>query len=1012
MTRTNLEMKGDDNPHGHARLPTQEEEDESSTIVPFHSFPIDHLLRTLQTDLKVGLSQQEVGERFLKHGFNIFPEKPGPTLLDRLIEQLHSPLIYVLLAGAVISVAFHHYADGVVIVVVVMVNVAMGLWMESKADRTTKALKGMLSQTATVRRDDDKEQIDAKFFTVGDIFYLQAGDIVPADGRVINSSELSIMEAALTGESHAILKTRDPCPEDSPLSERTCMVYSGTQVLKGSAVCVVTSIGVHCEIGKINSMLDTVVNQKTPLVIELEKLGYNLSGIILFVSAVALAVALLRGYSVKDSFAFAIGVTVAAMPEGLPSCVTITFAVGVRAMASHRAIVKSLPAAETLGSVSVICSDKTGTLTKNEMVVRMLCTENQCFDVKEDGKLLQSGGGLTPVILNPTLLFQYLSPGFYCNDSSISLENQSSSETDSESSTVRYKVLGDPTESAILNLGITVFGPEKIQSICRRAKIEELPFDSTNKFMAALHEVSSSHFNEIFGRSSNGNSHARSIEEDQEKIDEDSANIRVVFVKGAPERVIDFCDLSEASKNSWRSQAMLMAGQGMRVLGCAWKVIPRDTNLVKESSNGFTRFTMSCLVGIADPPRQEAIHAIESAHNAGITVKMITGDHPLTARTIGMQLGLQSGTHTAVTGADLDALIANNDLTTFDEIVRNNNIFARTSPEHKLLIVQSLQRQQISCSMTGDGVNDAPALKQANIGVAMGITGTEVAKDASHIIITDDNFATIVEAIRYGRCTYGNLVKILIFVLPTNAAQASSIIVALIIGVDVPLTALQILWVNMITSITLGLILAFETPNERIMKSPPRRSGKAIFGKFLSWRVLFVATLLVVAVLGNYHWEQQRIKNTETLRTIAVNTLSVGQLFYLFNCRNLRHNEAPWNLLFGNSAMVFGIMAVFLAQGLFTYSSAFHYLFKTKSLDALAWGKMVLLGFIIFLVVEAEKAFTEFRLKSKTPSDGNAHQQLVPGTPAPVPHSAAPHEQQDATATSTVVVIDEAIDQI
>jgi magnesium-transporting ATPase (P-type) len=507
----------------------------------------------------------------------------------------------------------------------------------------------------------------------------------------------------------------------------------------------------------------------------------------------------------------------------------------------------------------------------------------------------------------------------------------------------RFKIIGDPTESALLALGVSFFGPEKIQSISRNTPVESIPFDSTNKFMATLHELQLSQFAEIFSSSERESENAE-------------GKCRVVFVKGAPEKIIDFCATSEEAKAVWKAQAMRMGEQGMRVLGCAYKVVSPSVQLTIEL---ISDLNMSCLVGIADPPREEAIHAIQSAHNAGITVKMITGDHPVTARTIGRQLGLLPGTHTAVTGADLDALIANNDLATFDQIVRNNNIFARTSPEHKLLIVQSLQRQNISCSMTGDGVNDAPALKQANIGVAMGITGTEVAKDASHIIITDDNFATIVEAIRYGRCTYDNLVKILVFVLPTNAAQAFSIIMALIIGVEVPLTALQILWVNMITSVTLGLILAFERPNEQIMQSAPRRSGKSIFGKFLSWRVVFVSTLLVVAVLGNFHWEKQRIGSLDKLRTISVNTLSVGQLFYLFNCRNLKHNESPLKLLVGNRALLFGLMGVALAQGLFTYSTFFHYLFRTESLDLLSWGKMVLLGAVIFIILELEKAATK-----------------------------------------------------
>jgi magnesium-transporting ATPase (P-type) len=410
----------------------------------------------------------------------------------------------------------------------------------------------------------------------------------------------------------------------------------------------------------------------------------------------------------------------------------------------------------------------------------------------------------------------------------------------------------------------------------------------------------------------------------------------------------------------WQIHIVKLADQGMRVLGCAYKLVPPDSSLTAEAAQGLKNFVLTCLVGIADPPREEAIVAIECAHGAGITVKMITGDHPVTARAIGMSLGIQNGSQNYVTGSDLDALLAQDDWSAFDDLILHNNIFARTSPEHKLFIVQSLQRQNISCSMTGDGVNDAPALKQANIGVAMG-SGTDVAKDASNIIITDDNFATIVEAIRHGRCTYNNLVKILIFVLPTNAAQAFCIIVALVTGLQVPFTALQILWINLITSITLGLVLAFEKPHPRLMRTPPRPVGKSIFGKFVAWRIFFVATFLVAAVLGNFQWEKLRFRNVDKLRTIAVNTLSVGQVFYLFNCRHLRHNEIPpWNLLLGNPVVYIGLLGVTLAQVLFTYSKPFQYLFDTKPLDGWSWAKMILLGALLFLIVELEKASTNF----------------------------------------------------
>jgi magnesium-transporting ATPase (P-type) len=450
--------------------------------------------------------------------------------------------------------------------------------------------------------------------------------------------------------------------------------------------------------------------------------------------------------------------------------------------------------------------------------------------------------------------------------------------------------------------------------------------------------------------------------------------VRVIFLKGAVEKVLEFSRQPNCS--AWQSHTMRLADQGMRVLGCAYKLVPPDASLIAEATQGLKNFVLTCLVGIADPPREEAIAAIECAHRAGITVKMITGDHPVTARAIGTSLGIQDGSQNFVTGADLDALLAEDDLVAFDEMVLRNHIFARTSPEHKLLIVRSLQRQNISCSMTGDGVNDAPALKQANIGVAMG-SGTDVAKDASNIIITDDNFATIVEAIRYGRCTYSNLVKILIFVLPTNAAQAFSIIVALIIGLQVPFTALQILWINLITSITLGLVLAFEKPHPRQMTTPPRRVGKSIFGKFVAWRILFVATLLVAAVLGNFQWEKLRFINLDKLRTIAVNTLSVGQVFYLLNCRFIRHNEMPpWNLLLGNPVVYIGLLGVILAQVLFTYAKPFQYLFDTKPLDGWSWAKMILFGASIFLLVELEKAFTNFYRQLSTAQQGERSQSL------------------------------------
>jgi magnesium-transporting ATPase (P-type) len=399
----------------------------------------------------------------------------------------------------------------------------------------------------------------------------------------------------------------------------------------------------------------------------------------------------------------------------------------------------------------------------------------------------------------------------------------------------------------------------------------------------------------------------------------------------------------------------------MRVLGLCYKIVPAQTNLAVEMTKP-DGFQMVALLGIMDPPRPEAIVAVQHAHEAFIVVKMITGDHPVTAVAIGRQLGL-SVEHAAITGAQLDDLA--NDEKEFDAVVLKNDIFARTTPEHKLRIVQSLQRQGCVCSMTGDGVNDAPALKAANIGVAMGITGTEVAKDAANMIITDDNFATIVDAVRVGRCTYNNLVKILSFMLPTNGGQAFCIITALVIGLDVPITALQILWVNLVTS--LGLVLAFELPHDDIMRHPPRRPGKAIFGKFLSWRVVYVSIIIVCVVLGNFQWEKARFSSLNKLRTISVNTLCASQIGYIFTCRYLRENVNPIKMFTGNPRIYIAVLAVAGFQALFTYAPPFQYIFLSEPLDAQAWGKIAFWGVVVFFCVELEKFIASLKAEYFSP---------------------------------------------
>lgn len=983
---------------------SQDEENQIDLKPHYYEMTVDDVIGMLQTDRANGLSTSESASRLQKYGLNVLPMGRKVSFLEKLWNEINSVLIYVLLVGAALSFAFNHYPDAVVIFGVIIVNVTVSLYMESKAEGTSEKLKAMMSPSATVFRDAEKHTVPSMEITVGDIILLQAGDIVPADGRVIGSTDLQVLEAALTGESHAIAKIPAALVRENahavPIAERTNMVFSGTQVLKGTGSVVITGIGKDSEIGKISDMLGNVQSQKTPLMLQLDVFARYLAIGIISLSIIALGVAFGRGYDAADSFSFAIGIAVAAIPEGLPSVVTITFAIGVRYMAMQRAIIKTLPAVETLGSVSVICSDKTGTLTQNLMAVTSFANDVGVYDFGADGVTPENEFS-EDIISEQAAIFGLL-PGVFCNDSTIKVVTATADGAN-------YEVNGDPTEACIFSVvanrlakmigkGPTeidaLWGGEKPENLAgsvtnpavvvnawlkRYPRLAEVPFDSSTKYMATLHEVSTADCALWFGGSAVAGITA--------------STVRIIFVKGAPERVMS---MTSAPVASWQAKGEALASRGMRVLGLAYRLVTADSPCASQNAlaeedifTGKNDFTMLTLLGIIDPPRPEAIVAVGNAQQAGIAVKMITGDHPVTALAIAKQLGIhrnplllneeltrearartisrarsrsRAGTIDdirAVTGHDLDAAL-NTSEATFDELVLNNHVFARTTPEHKLRIVQSLQRQGVICSMTGDGVNDAPALKAANIGVAMGITGTGVAKEAAKMVITDDNFATIVEAVRIGRCTYHNLIKILAFVLPTNGGQAFSIIMALVIGMEVPITALQILWVNMITSITLGLVLAFEKPHPEIMHVPPRRSTKPVFGRFLAWRLFFITVILVFAVLGNFEWE--KIDNgdysVKRLRTLAVNTLSVCQVAYLFSCRNLRSIATPYRIFVEDSREIWtGILCVAGFQALFTYAPPFQYIFQTEAMDGWSWGKCFIFGVITFVVVECEKSF-------------------------------------------------------
>eukprot|EP01034_Spumella_vulgaris_P022518 gene22518-28651_t len=866
-----------------------------------------------------------------------------------------------------------------------------------------------MSPSAVVRRDGNKQTVDAEMLTIGDIVFLQPGDIVPADARVLRAVGLSVLEAPLTGEAHPITKTDEPVSTaEVPLAERKCMVYSGTQVLKGTAICVVVAVGSACEMGRISGMLAAIEMEKTPLLVQLERFGLILSIIIICLAFAAFGIAYARQYSVAGSLGLAIGIAVAAIPEGLPSCITVTFAIGVRHMADRQAIVKSLPAVETLGSVSVICSDKTGTLTINKMTAKRVITTEHAYDLSDDGQVVGVNDAQDSMGRSD-FLFTALLPGILCNDAAILLEGEASDERNASIATKDdlkeetkeervdstaghfvdihlgegedslspevvaaevFSILGEPTETCLLSLAsaLTDSSAAQVRAFRRSVgRVGEVPFDSSAKYMATLHWVdrdTAARLQQITA-ASGGSTTSLPLTRD--------VLVKVVLVKGAPERIISLCEPADGADSPltmhWMHHAEVSAARGMRVLGLAFRFVADDFQFSGEPLKSRAGFTMSALVGIMDPPRPEAIVAVGQAQRAGICVKMITGDHPVTAAAIGKMLGLKAGKKDGtdleaggegdhvLTGNDLDCLIVTS-MVDFDRAVVDHDIFARTTPEHKLRIVQSLQRQGFVCCMTGDGVNDAPALKAANIGVAMGITGTEVAKDAANMILLDDNFATIVEAIRVGRCTYNNLIKIITFVLPSNGGQAFSILAALIIGVEVPITALQVLWVNMVTSVTLGLVLAFDKVDDDILNDRPRRPNKRVFGRFLTWRLIYVTTLVTVAVLGVFHWAEGRGLSLHALRTVSVNTLTMMQVFYVFNCRNLRHNVGPRRLFGGNPWLYVGILAVAVFQVVFTYAPPLQYIFGSAAIDGISWGKVVLFSMAVFVLVEAEKVLS------------------------------------------------------
>lgn len=895
----------------------------------WHYIDVVKALGDLNVDPEKGLSEKEAFERKEKHGPNIIRKKKQHSPILMFLSQFNQPMIYTLIAAGTVTLFMQHFIDSSVIFGVVFVNAVIGYMQESKAVNALAALaKTMISQ-ATVIRDGAKHTVNSEDLVPGDIIVLSSGDKVSADMRIITAKDLKINESVLTGESLSVEKAQAPVKENAVLGDRHCMAYASTLITHGSGKAVVTATGNATEVGRISDLVESSETLETPLTAKITRFSKTLLWAIIGVSVFTFFMgSFVYSKPVFESFMAVVALAVGAIPEGLPAAVTIILAIGVSRMAARKAIIRRLPAVETLGSTTVICSDKTGTLTENKMTVQKIFAGNKTYTV--------SGVGYIPAgkifdeerevdYKEDPALEECLACGALCNDSRLS-----------EKEGV-YSVHGDPTEGALLVSAEKSGIMEREALTERAARIDVIPFESENRYMATLHSYS-------------------------------GTEGAVAYIKGSVEAIISRCSSAVGSEvmdaAGFLAAAETLARKGFRVIAMAKKPFPGDKRAIDhediKSDLVFLGFQ-----AMIDPPREEAVKAIQSCHNAGIIVKMITGDHIETARAIAKMMGLKAGFEKdpdeikAATGTE----IAGWSDMEFPERAEMTSVFARVSPEQKLHIVKALQKKGHVVAMTGDGVNDAPALKQANIGIAMGRDGTEVAKEAAEMVLTDDNFASIEAAVEEGRGVFDNLRKFIAWTIPTNAAEGLILMVAIVLNMPLPISPLQILWSNMMTAIFLGMPLAFEPKEENIMFRPPNDSRLPIFTPDITMRTVVSTLLLVGSVYLMYFIVGFRYDmDIPVLRTIALNVLVIGKVFYLLNSRSFQ--KSPFSIgFFSNGTVFIGIFLMVGAQALITYLPVMNTMFGTGPISPLAWAEIVLISFAGFVVIEAEKLVR--RLKGK-----------------------------------------------
>ena len=894
----------------------------------WHFLHHDDVAQMLSADLERGLSDSEAARRIDEHGPNRLAETPGVPEWRRFAAQLAQPLVLVLIVAGAVTAVLGEWVDSSVIFGVVVVNAVIGYVQEGRAEAALKALMASVATEVTVLRDGCQARLPALQLVPGDLVVLAAGDKVPADLRLAKSSELRVDEAALTGESVPVSKQIPPVEVETPLAERRNMAYSGTAVVAGSGRGIVVATGERSETGRIARAIADTASLATPLTRQLTRFASQLLLVIGALAVFTFVIGLLRGEAVYDMFMAAVALAVGAIPEGLPAAVTVTLAIGVNRMAKRRAVIRRMPAVEALGSTTVICSDKTGTLTENAMTVRAVFAGGRTLtlgghgyiptgEIQFDGLLATADGAWRETLL----------AGLLCNDAGLHNDGR------------HWTITGDPTEAALL-VAAHKAGLDNQVLLRAMPRIGERPFSSERQWMATLHEVEGS---------------------------------RMVYLKGAVERVLDRCSagldahgqaqpLDAEARHALEDEARRMAEGGLRVLALARRRHDPAPTMADAVGGGdpladealVDGFVFLGLVGMIDPPRAVAAAAVRSCHRAGVAVKMITGDHAVTALAIARQLGIVAESdgrrEHVMSGAELARL----DDAALREAVRDTHVFARVEPTQKLRLVQALQANGEVVAMTGDGVNDAPALKAADIGVAMGVTGTEVAKEAADMVLTDDNFATIEAAIEEGRGVYDNLVKFVTWTLPTNFGEGFVILAAIVAGVQLPITPLQILWINMTTAVLLGMTLSFEPVERGVMHRSPRVPGSPVLDGRLVWRIGLVSAFMLAGAFGLFLLYQARGASLAEARTVAVNVFVMIEVLYLFNCRSLERSFFSVGL-FSNRWIWGGVFSMLVLQGLMTYLPAMNRVFGTAPIGLQAWAEIVAVAVLASGTIALEK---------------------------------------------------------